>query len=485
MSASGLNDQERSFISDLFKSYGKNFGLTTMRELDNEAYNRERQWNRVEAEKDKEIAQLRQDLETANYKLRRLQTSHFKSVERESPIPDSKLGEQYNTLTSEVKTIVFNLTKAATPNIKTVIRLLAQSTQYQDGLIRVLQPNVSIQQFFELLEKSDSPPKILSFILRAIIMNMLRLKLFNSNVFMGIGGESWKQLRGVYRHLLAPGVDPNGDEPEILVAPGDDRLRKDASIWRSQTLITLDRNKERLKLAEGRAVVVNLLVLNIEELLSPLAESAKVKGNLKNDIRMLVEYAADLSITLGRQRAMFELEPKRYIGHRLDAANMEPVGPWAVDTDDDDPASGKCTDILAVVIPALYKFGNDDGEEFERFRVVKAAQVLVLPSKDVEKAPSSVASSVSALDESFDVPSTSDEVMAGASSADLSSDKNDPPPPVAKDEVSDNPPTVPPKGEGKADPATKKDAQAAIIDKNKMLAVEFAIAPKARMSSKK
>ncbi|KAK6539915.1 hypothetical protein TWF694_008750 [Orbilia ellipsospora] len=486
------NDSERGFISTLFNSHGKSFNLAILRELDIEAYNRENDWNRKEAEKDACIEQLRSDLETARDKLKKLQNSRFKSVERESAIPDSKLSEDYDELIGEVKSMVVNLTKAANNNIKNVLRLLAQSKQYQEGLTRVLEPNVSVQQFVELLEKSDSPTKLLAFVMRAIIMNMLRLKLFNSNVFMCLGGESWKQLRGVYRHLLAPSIDQNGDEPEVLVAPGDDRLRKDASLWRSQTLITLSKNKERLALNEGQAAVIQRLTIQIEDLLSPLVESAKVKGSLKNDIRMLVEYAAHLSIQLGRQRAMFEMEPKRYLGPKLDERTMEPIGPWAIDSEED-PTAEKPTEILAVVVPALYKFGNDDGEEFDRYSVLKQAQVLVLPPSFVAK-PISLDTTASALAKAEEIPTADEEVSPISND-----DDNDGPKSSSIDQCHENnggqasinpganaeiKPPVPPKDQPTRSGSSKiKDA--AIVDKNKALASEFPPSVKTKLMPKK
>ncbi|KAF3913189.1 hypothetical protein AA313_de0205510 [Arthrobotrys entomopaga] len=490
------NDSERGFVSTLFNAHGKNFNLATLRELDNEAYNRERDWNRIEAEKDACIEQLRADLETARDKLKKLQNSRFKSVERESAIPDSKLCENYEALIDEVKSMVVNLTKAANHNIKNVLRLLAQSKQYQEGLTRILDPNVSVQQFVELLENSDSPTKLLAFVMRAIIMNMLRLKLFNSNVFMCMGGESWKQLRGVYRYLLAPSIDQNGDEPEVLVGPGDDRLRKDASLWRSQTLITLYKNKERLALNEGQAAVIQRLTYQIEELLSPLVESAKVKGNLRNDIKMMVGYAAELSINLGRQRAMFEMEPKRYLGHKLDERTMEPVGPWAIDSEDE-PNAERPTEILAVVVPALYKFGNDDGEEFDRYSVLKQAQVLVLPPKFVGKAIS-LDTTTSALAKTEE-PSIADGEVSPISDDDDDDDDDGPksssvdPCQDSKDgqastanlggEADPRPP-VPPK-DTPTRSSSSKTKGAAGIDKNKVLSSEFPPSVKTKLGPQK
>ncbi|KAF3926794.1 hypothetical protein ABW20_dc0100188 [Dactylellina cionopaga] len=207
MSSIGSNDQER-FHSDLLKRQGRALSLEALLTLDQEAVRWEREKETEIAEKAKYIEHLERDLESTKDKLKRLVESRFKSVERELAMSDSKLAETYDTLIGEIKTLVLNLTKKLDKvdgSVKNLLHLMGQSKQYQKRLQNILEPNVSTQQFVGLLEQSKTPTKLLAFVLRAIVMNMLRLKLFNSNVFLCVGGKNWKQLRGVYRHLLSAG----------------------------------------------------------------------------------------------------------------------------------------------------------------------------------------------------------------------------------------------------------------------------------------
>ncbi|RVD87508.1 uncharacterized protein DFL_001741 [Arthrobotrys flagrans] len=417
---------------------------SALREVDIQVFKAEQVQERALADRDRTIDILQEELESARDKLRRLQNSRFKSVERELAISDSSLEKKYDTLVGDIKSMVLNLTRSIDGNFTDILNALKQNAVYQEGLRRLLEPNVTVQEFVNLLEKSDSPNKLLAFIIRAIILNMLRLKLFNSNVFLCIGGENWKQLRGVYRHLLTAGLDIHGEEPEVLVEPGDDRHRRDASLWRSQTLITLDRNKDRLKLGDGQSAILDQLVTDIEELLTPLAKSSLQKEDLKVNLKSLVKLAAELSIQLGKQRAMFELEPKRYIGHKVQKG-MDQFGPWAPENEGEDQANPR--DILAVIVPALFKFGNDDGEEFEQHKIVRQAQVLVLPAKGSEEPKPSVDT----------VPTTS---------AIINTETPPPPPPSeitnstlpgaepAANELSLNPSTVHPSNEADVSPPT-------------------------------
>ncbi|KAK6346379.1 hypothetical protein TWF730_010705 [Orbilia blumenaviensis] len=386
MSDSRPND--RGYQSKVFRDYGSNFAGAALREVDHQVFKAEQAHERVVAEQGRTIELLHDELETAKDKLRRLQNSRFKSVERELAMPDSNLGEKYDALVGDIKFIVLNLTRSIDGNFSDILNTLKQSAVYQEGLGRVLEPNVSVQEFENLLEKSDSPTKLLAFIIRAIILNMLRLRLFNSNVFLCIGGDNWKQLREVYRHLLTAGLEHRGEEHEILVEPRDDRFRRDASLWRSQSLIILDRNKDRLKLGDGQSAILGQLITDIEALLTPLTKSTTQKEELKVNLKSLVKLASDLSIQLGKQRAMFELEPKRYIGLKAQKG-MDQFGPWAPENDSEDQFGPR--DILAVIAPALFKFGNDDGEEFEQHKVVRQAHVLVLPPKGLESSNPPVA----------------------------------------------------------------------------------------------
>ncbi|KAK6332126.1 hypothetical protein TWF718_002660 [Orbilia javanica] len=378
---------DRGYQSKVFRDNGSNFAGSALREVDIQVFKAEQVHERALADRDRTISLLQDELDSAKNKLRTLQNSRFKSVERELAISDSNLEKRYDNLISEIKSMVLNLTRSIDGNFADVSTALKQNAVYQAGLQRLLVPNVTVQEFEGLLEKSDSPTKLLAFIMRAIILNNLRLKLFNSNVFLCIGGDNWKQLRGVYRHLLTAGLDIHGEEPEVLVEPGDDRHRRDASLWRSQTLITLDRNRDRLKLEEGQSAIFDQLVADIEELLAPLAKSSAQKDDLKVNLKSLVKLAAEFSIQLGKQRAMFELEPKRYIGPKIQKG-MDQFGPWAPENEGEDQANPR--EILAVIAPALFKFGNDDGEEFEQYTIVRQAQVLVLPAKASEEPKPSV-----------------------------------------------------------------------------------------------
>ncbi|KAK6497424.1 hypothetical protein TWF481_011833 [Arthrobotrys musiformis] len=370
---------ERIYQSKVFRDNGSNFAGSALREVDIKVFRAEQEHEKNIADRDRTIGLLQDELESAKDKLRRLQNSRFKSVERELALSDSNLGDKYDTLVGEIKAIVLNLTRSIDGGFAEILNALKQNNVYQEGLRRVLEPNVTVPEFENLLEGSNSPTKLLAFAIRSIVLNMLRLKLFNSNVFLCLGGESWKQLRGVYRHLLAAGLDIHGEEPEVLVEPGDDRLRRDASLWRSQTLITLDRNRDRLKLGDGQSAILNQLITDIESVLIPLAKSPTQKEELKVNLKSLVKLAAELSIQLGKQRAMFELEPKRYIGHKVQEG-MDQFEPWAPKKNESEDQAGP-RDILVVIAPALFKFGNEDGEEFEQHTIVRQALVLVLPAK--------------------------------------------------------------------------------------------------------
>ncbi|KAF3927009.1 hypothetical protein ABW20_dc0110481 [Dactylellina cionopaga] len=176
------------------------------------------------------------------------------------------------------------------------------------------------------------------------------------------------------------------------------------------------------------------------------------RDSLRVDIKRVVDSAADLSLSLGKQRAMFELEPKRYIGHSYDPKIMDSVGPWAAESDDDQPGPGKPAEILAVIIPALYKFGNDDGDEFDKFRVVRHPEVLVLPVKGIEGSLANNDSSTPASVNTEEPPTTTEsapvhvteEGTTGAASAEPSQvgqevSKDEPPPPPPKEELSTEP----------------------------------------------
>ncbi|KAJ6256045.1 hypothetical protein Dda_9137 [Drechslerella dactyloides] len=377
------------FHSRLFKESGVAFTPAALQELDHKVYNYEVDKESKIEEQKKQIKNLQGELDSAKEKLKRLQESRFKSKEREMAVADSTLAEKYDTLIGDIKSTVLNLTRSVDGKIKDVLTLMKGSTRYQEGLQRLLSPNIPVSQFIELLEQSSSPAKLLVIVLRAVILDMLRLRLFNSNVFLCTGGENWKQLQDVYHQLLSTGNDSQRDSFEIQVTPGNDIVRKDASLWRSQTLATLERNKDRLALKEGQTKLLQGVASDIEALLEPLvASKSQSRETLRDDIRHLIEFATDLSIKFGRQRAMFELEPKRYIGHTFQRAVMEAVGPWAFETDDGEeqqPNSDKPAEILLVVVPALFKFGNDDGEEFDHFRVVRQAQVLTVPTKAAEE----------------------------------------------------------------------------------------------------
>ncbi|KAK6505989.1 hypothetical protein TWF506_010916 [Arthrobotrys conoides] len=443
---SDARPSDRGYQSKVFRDNGSNFAGSALREVDIQVFKAEQAQEMVLAGRDRTIDILQDELESARDKLKRLQNSRFKSVERELAMSDSSLGERYDTLVGDIKTIVINLTRSVDSNFTDILNALKQNTVYQEGLQRLLEPNVTVQEFVSLLEKSDSPTKLLAFIIRAIILNTLRLKLFNSNVFLCIGGENWKQLRGVYRHLLTAGLDIHGEEPEVLVEPGDDRFRRDASLWRSQTLITLDRNKDRLKLGDGQSSLLDQLIADIEELLTPLVKSSIGKEDLKINLKSLVKFAAELSIQLGKQRAMFELEPKRYIGHKV-KRGMDQFGPWAPENEGEVQANPR--DILVVIAPALFKFGNDDGEEFEQYKIVRQAHVLVLPAKGSgEPKPS-----VDTVPGAATVPTASSTVNAEVPPPEITQPALSATEPAA-DGHSQNPSIVRPSNDGDVSPPT-------------------------------
>ncbi|KAK6353139.1 hypothetical protein TWF696_005129 [Orbilia brochopaga] len=461
------------FHSRLFKESGVAFTPAALQELDHKVYNYEVDKESKIEEQRKQIQNLQGELDSAKEKLKRLQESRFKSNEREMAVADSTLAEKYDTLIGDIKSTVVNLTRSVDGKIKDVLNLLKENKQYQEGLRRLLEPNVPTNPFFELLEQSSSPKNLLVIVLRAVILDTLRLKLFNSNVFLCTGGENWRQLQNVYHQLLSTGDDAKRDIFDIQVAPGNDLVRKDASLWRSQTLATLERNKERLALKEGQAKVLQDVVSDIAELLGPLAASkSQSKEDLRKDIRPLVEFAAELSIKFGKQRAMFELEPKRFIGHTFQRAFMDAVGPWAIEIDDGDehPHTDKPAEVLLVIVPALFKFGNDDGEEFDHFRVVRQAQVLTVPNKAAEEQShdpdlnSSVPDghmevSSTAANQTTTTPSNDKKVSKSISAQPSQDEQGRAQSKKAGDKPEEKPlPSLPPNDENKSDMLTKKSA---------------------------
>ncbi|KAF3929549.1 hypothetical protein ABW19_dt0205099 [Dactylella cylindrospora] len=391
------------FHSNLFKHFGNTFSPEVFRALDHEAYNYEVNKESKIADLEKHLDLLRGELDITKANLKKLQESRFKSRERDLAVADSTLAERYDNLVNEVKGLVLNLTRPVSGNANHLLQLMGKSKQYQVNLQKVLEPNVSVQHFVELMQHSRAPAKLLAFVLRAIVLNILKSGLFNTKVFYSLGGDDWKALTKVYRALLTSGkhlsttkhpwrgahrkfskleTDAQAEEPELLVPPVDYRARKDASLWRSQTLSTFERNKDRLHLVESRRHVYQKISNQIEELLSPLLVSDKAaKDGLKTEIESLVEQAADLSLKLGKQRAMFEFETKTYLGFIYKRPPMEDIGPSATDSEesDDQPSPQVSLPVLVVVVPALYKFGNDDGEDFDSSRIVRPAQVVLMP----------------------------------------------------------------------------------------------------------
>lgn len=105
------------------------------------------------------------------------------------------------------------------------------------------------------------------------------------------------------------------------------------------------------------------------------------------EVKEVVNVAAELSKVFGKQRAMFEVESKAYIGTTFSAQRMSVGGPPGHGPDqleENDqgvmPSSDQKYEVVAVISPALYKFGNDDGIHYDVCEVKKEPEVLIIPS---------------------------------------------------------------------------------------------------------
>lgn len=156
----------------------------------------------LDVNKNREIQELKYELNIAKEKLKLLQESKFKSQERELSVDDSKIKSLYEQLIQAIKNLVRHLMKVSG------VRVILQQPDFIAELNEVFDGTMNIQDFEFFLDNSAAGSRsdsvMIGLVLRAVIFNILRKALFNHSVFKGFGlqGENWGSLPKTYQNLV-------------------------------------------------------------------------------------------------------------------------------------------------------------------------------------------------------------------------------------------------------------------------------------------
>lgn len=117
----------------------------------------------------------------------------------------------------------------------------------------------------------------------------------------------------------------------------------------------------------------------VEELTSLVLDHSVVKAQdqLENGLDSIADHAFQLATAMARSRAHWVcvMKDPRIIklhGFKIKTDRMEDVDLW-----EEDEGHGKSTIVDLIKTPMLLKFGNSNGEDFDKCQVVKKAQVVV------------------------------------------------------------------------------------------------------------
>ncbi|KAI9703753.1 MAG: hypothetical protein M1836_007523 [Candelina mexicana] len=178
-------------------------------------------------------------------------------------------------------------------------------------------------------------------------------------------------IRAVVAHVLAEGFSSGelmGAGPfsalESLIS--GHAPQSEVSEWRSQTLTLLSSNP---KILADSAQATQVITRKIDSLTSPFSEIPQ-DSNRTSHLHQIVQTASNLAFEVAKQRPQYTLKLER-VGSSFSAISMEDV----LQDSKGEQLHGRA--IKVVVFPAVIKWGDEDGENYERSTVVSKAQVLV------------------------------------------------------------------------------------------------------------
>ncbi|KAI9716642.1 MAG: hypothetical protein M1812_005180 [Candelaria pacifica] len=142
--------------------------------------------------------------------------------------------------------------------------------------------------------------------------------------------------------------------------------QSEVSQWRAQTLNLLSSNPTILA---DSAQATQVITRKIDSLTSPFSETPQ-DSNRTSHLHQIVQTASNLAFEVAKQRPQYTLKLER-VGSTFSPNSMEDV----LQDSKGDQLQGRA--VKAVVFPAVTKWGDDEGENYERAVVVSKAQVLV------------------------------------------------------------------------------------------------------------
>ncbi|KAK6515361.1 hypothetical protein TWF506_007702 [Arthrobotrys conoides] len=285
-----------------------------------------------------QIETLQSQLADANRRLTSVQGTLLAAGQKPQTKDDNSLSREYTQLSTDVVGWAGNYFKASSDPINLTTELYEFLTEH-------------VPSYQSLLTSG----KTKQLVVRAIVSQVLQESFENGAFF----GNAMSAITPLVRTSSAPAPAINS--------------------WRSETFFLLDKSDD---FTSQRKAAVSTIADKIEQLTYPLAGS---KQTFQGDparykfLEGVVQKAADFALSLGKQRANFQIlsEPA---GCEFGYATMDDVSQQtdvitSADGAVSHPLEGR--PIQATVFPLLLKYGNESGEGYDQITILSKAKVLV------------------------------------------------------------------------------------------------------------
>ncbi|KAF3177012.1 hypothetical protein TWF788_007859 [Orbilia oligospora] len=285
-----------------------------------------------------QIETLQSQLADANRRLTSVQGSLLAAGQKPQTKDDNSLSREYTQLGTDVVGWAGNYFKASSDPINLTTELYEFLTEH-------------VPSYQSLLTSG----KTKQLVVRAIVSEVLQ-ESFETGAFFG---NAMSAITPLVRTSSAPAPTINN--------------------WRSETFFLLEKSDD---FTSQRKAAVSTIADKIEQLTYPLAAT---KQTFQGDparykfLEGVVQKAADFALSLGKQRANFQIlsEPA---GCEFGYATMDDVSQQtdvitSADGSMSHPLEGR--PIQATIFPLLLKYGNESGEGYDQITILSKAKVLV------------------------------------------------------------------------------------------------------------
>ncbi|EWC45333.1 hypothetical protein DRE_00732 [Drechslerella stenobrocha 248] len=285
-----------------------------------------------------QIESLQAQLGDANKRLTAVQGTLLAAGQKPQTKDDNTVAREYAQIGTDIVGWAGNYFKASSDPINLTTELYEFLTEH-------------VPSYQALLSNGKSK----QLVVRAIVSQVLQESFENGAFF----GNALAAITPLIRTSNAPSTATNN--------------------WRSETFFLLEKSDD---FGSQRRAAVSIISDRIEQLTYPLAAT---KQTFQGDparykfLEGIINKAGDLAMTLGKQRASFQIlsEPAAC---EFACATMEDVSQQtdvvtAADGSTSHPLEGR--PIQATVYPLLLKYGNEAGEGYDQITILSKAKVLV------------------------------------------------------------------------------------------------------------